>query len=214
MRKFARFLLWTAIVLGAIVGLARAVALRWWRVPVNDPYLEAAIAPTLRGGDLLILWRLTKPEFGDLVVCPEPNMPHRVVVGRIVAQGGDHIEVEGQTLKVNERASSTEEACIPPKFSVRHPTTSSEIEQQCQMESLAGHLHMRGSTVQHGMMPRTVDSRVDSGKVFLLSDNRLLPYDSRDFGQVEAKTCTETVIFRLVGVKGFFDVATRFTLIR
>ena len=75
MRKVLRFLLWTAIIVGAIVGLARATAIRWVKIPMGDPYLEASIAPTLRGGDTVILWRLTKPGFGDLVVCPEPDAP-------------------------------------------------------------------------------------------------------------------------------------------
>ncbi|HMR04620.1 MAG TPA: signal peptidase I [Polyangiaceae bacterium] len=214
MRKVLRFLLWTAIIVGAIVGVARAVAIRWWTVPLNDPYLEASIAPSLRGGDTIILWRLTKPKFGDLVVCPEPDAPERVVIGRIIAEVGDNVAVEGQTVQVNDRAAATEEACNAPKFTVLHPTTRSEIEQGCSMEVLGGHLHMRGGVGGHGLMPRSVKTKVEPGKVFLLSDNRLLPYDSRDFGQVDVNTCTETVVFRLVSAKGFFDVESRLTFIQ
>ncbi len=214
MRKLMRFLAWTAIIVGVIVGVARATAIRWWRVPADDPFLEAAIAPTLRGGDLVILWRLTKPKFGDLVVCPEPDAPERVVVGRIIAEAGDKVEVEAQKLSINGRSAHTEEACKYPRFSVLHPTTGSEIEQGCSMEGLAGHLHKRGGTGGHKMMPRAVNTRVESGKVFLLSDNRLLPYDSRDFGQVDVDTCTETVVFRLVSAEGFFEVESRLVFIR
>jgi hypothetical protein len=47
----------------------------------------------------------------------------------------------------------------------------------------------------------------------LVSDNRLFPFDSRDYGPVERSTCAETVLFRLVGRDGFFDVGRRFTYI-
>src|SRR5512145_987497 len=98
MRNVGRFLLWAALIVAAIAGLARATALRWWHVPEGDPYLDASIAPTLRGGDLVLLWRLSKPKFGDLVVCPEPKAPDRFVIGRIVGESGDQVKVEGQML--------------------------------------------------------------------------------------------------------------------
>ena len=214
MRKVLRFLLWTAIIVGAIVGLARATAIRWVKIPMGAPYLEASIAPTLRGGDTVILWRLTKPGFGDLVVCPEPDAPERVVIARIAAEEGDHIRVDGSILNVNDRAAETETACSERDFSVIHPTTGQEIHQTCSIEAVGGHSHMRGSTGGHGVLPPPVDRKVEPGKVFLLSDNRLLPYDSRDFGLVDRDSCTETVAFRLFSKDGFFDEKGRFTFIR
>lgn len=214
MRKALRFLLWVLIVAGAVVGLARLTAIRWWRVPNDDPYLEASIAPTLRGGDLVLLWRLTQPRFGDLVLCPEPDATHRIVIGRIVGEGGDRVKVEGSSLIVNGDRTETEHACTPPRFSVEHPATGKEVEQHCDVEVLANASHERGSAGGHAVQPAAVDSIVDPGKVFLLSDNRLLPYDSRDFGQVDRSTCTETVVFRLFSEKGYFDVDNRFVFVR
>ena len=72
MRKMFRFAFWVALIVGAVIGVARATAIRWWRVPQDDRYLTASISPTLRGGDLILLWRLSKPSLGDLVMCPEP----------------------------------------------------------------------------------------------------------------------------------------------
>ena len=85
MSKFLRILAWTLIIGGAIVGIARLTVIRWWRVPVGDPYLEASLAPTLRGGDLVILWRGTAPIEGNLVLCPEPKGGGRYTIGRILA---------------------------------------------------------------------------------------------------------------------------------
>jgi signal peptidase I len=214
MRKVVRFLVWVALAAGVIVGVARLTAIRWLRVPTGDPYLEASIAPTLRGGDLIIVWRLTPPKFGDLVLCPEPDASERVVIGRIVGEEGDKVKVDGARLDVNGRQAETEVACDPAKFTAVHPTTSAEIEQRCDIEAVAGHAHMRGGITGERVLPTPVNTTVEDGKVFLLSDNRLLPYDSRDFGQVDRATCTETVLFRLVSAAGFFDAESRFTFIR
>lgn len=214
MRKAVRFLIWVVVILAVIVGIARLTALRWWRVPSDDPYLEASIAPTLRGGDLVLLWRLTKPRFGDLVICPEPDAIHRMVIGRIVGEAGDRVSVQGSTVSVNGARAETEHACVPARFTSEHPATSKELEQGCDMEVLGNSTHKRGSTSGHQALPTPVDTTVDPGKVFLLSDNRLLPYDSRDFGTVDRTTCFETVVFRVMSDKGYFDVKNRFNFIR
>ena len=100
-RKLLRFLFWVALVLGILIAFLRLTAIRWWRVPSNDPYLTASISPSLRGGDLILLWRLTKPAFSDLVLCPEPKQPGRVVIGRIAGVGRDELEITGADIKVN-----------------------------------------------------------------------------------------------------------------
>ncbi len=214
MRKVLRFLLWTAIIVGAVIGLARLTAIRWVRIPTGDAYLEASIAPSLRGGDTVILWRLTAPKFGDLVVCPEPDAAQRIVIGRIAGEEGDKIKVEGANLTVNDRQAETETACAEKTFQVAHPGTGQQIEQTCSIEAIGGSSHKRGGTGGHGVLPPPVNLTVESGKVFLLSDNRLLPYDSRDFGLVDRSTCTESVVFRLYGSGGFFDEKHRFTFIQ
>lgn len=214
MRKAARFLLWTAILLGVIVGVSRAFLLRWWRVPENDPYLESSVQPTLNGGDLIVLWRMTKPSFGDLVMCPEPNAPGRIVIGRILAEEGDDITIDGDRVIVNNRGSATEHACTEREFTSKDPSNGREVTEVCDLEALAGHTSMRGGHGENKAPPVKSEHQVGPGKVFLVSDNRLFPYDSRDFGTVERSTCKETVMFRLVGRKGFFDEPHRFNFIQ
>jgi len=211
-RGLIRFVLWTAILLGGLVGILRVTAIRWWRVPGSDPYLEASIAPTLRAGDLVLLWRFTPPKFGDLVVCPEPNAPERVVIGRLVAEPRDQLTVNGDRMEVNNHRISTERGCEAPTFNVIDPHGGGEVTQQCDVEALGGHLHLRGSTGGH-LAPKPFSKTVGEGMVFLLSDNRLFPYDSRDYGSVERVTCKEAVIFRIVPKEGFKDLR-RFTFIQ
>lgn len=212
-RHVVRFLVWAGIALGLVIGIARLVAIRWWTVPEGDPWLEASIAPTLRAGDHIVLWRATKPAVGDLVACPEPGAPERIVIARIAGQAGDTVKVGSGRLAINNEVSRTERACSISNFEVRHPKTGEPVEQLCQMEQLAGVVHMRGSASGHKVVPPEQEFKVPEGQVFLVSDNRLFPYDSRDFGTVERSLCRETVFFRLVSKAGYGDVASRLTII-
>jgi signal peptidase I len=214
MRTILRLLMWTAIIAVVLIGAARSVAIRWWQVPINDPWLQASVEPSLRGGDWILLWRLTQPGFGDLVLCPEPNAPERVVIGRIIGEAGDKISIEGSAVSINGHLFPTERACSPHLVIVNHPRDGQPIEQQCQMEDLSGTLHPRASTAGQTETPQPVEAKVPEGYVFLVSDNRLFPLDSRDFGPIERKNCRESVIFRLWGLNGFYDVSRRFTFIQ
>ncbi len=213
MRKLARGLLWMAVVFGIIVGVARAVALRWWRIPEGDPSLEASIAPTMRPGDMVILWRLSAPSFGDLVLCPEPGSTGRVAIGRLVGEPRDVVEVEGSSLWINTKRAETETACSDRKLTVRDPVSLSEVELNCTIEAIGGISHMRGNAVGQTNTPIHTQHTVGEGKLFLVSDNRQYPWDSRRYGQPERKACTETFLFRLWSKQGFFDVKNRFNML-
>jgi signal peptidase I len=208
MRKMFRFLFWCALVVGGLIGVLRATAIRWWRVPSDDPFLTASTSPSIRAGDLILLWRLTKPGFGDLVLCPEPKRPDRVVIGRLAGEGRDDLEVNGGDVVVNGRRQIVESGCATKTFTEHDPETRIEVEQRCNVEDINGG-HFRGEIPPSSVRPADVKTTVPDGQVWLVSDNRLYPYDSRDFGPVPRETCRELVFFRLVGAGGFFDTATR-----
>ncbi len=211
MRKFLRFLLWLVVIVGAVVGLLCAFAIRFFTVP-DDLIMAASVRPTLRGGDLVVLWRLTAPKFGDLVVCPEPDNPGQYVVGRLLAEGGDTVEVKGDRVWVNGEQSETEMAC--GEFSVVDPDTEAELEMRCDVEVTGTHRHHIGQSGGHQKIVQPVRDELTEEEIYLVSDNRLYPYDSRDYGAVPRDTCTETVVFRVVGVDGWGDSQTRLTYIR
>jgi signal peptidase I len=214
MRKMFRLLFWVALVSGIVIGLLRLTVLRWWRVPSNDPYLTASISPSLRGGDLILLWRGSTPGFSDLVLCPEPKQTDRVVIGRIAGVGRDNVEVTDADIVVNRKRQVIEGTCPERSFLEKDPGTGFEVEQRCSIEDLGGSKSYRGEIVAGSARPAEVKVVVPDNHVWLVSDNRLFPYDSRDFGAVPRETCKETVFFRLVGKGGFFDTATRNQYIR
>lgn len=212
MRRLFRFLVWMALLAALVVGVARLFFLRWWRVPENDAWLEASVAPTLRSGDLVLLWRFTPPTFGDLAYCPEPNAPGRVVLGRIAAEAGDRIEVSPRAVKLNGKAITNERTC--GEFEVTHPEKGEPVELRCVEEVLAGVMHRKAMEQPELGQASSKEVEVPEGQVFLLSDNRVFPYDSRDFGLVERQSCKEFVFFRLVSRRGYGDVESRFSFIR
>ena len=81
------------------------------------------------------------------------------------------------------------------------------------MELIGDKLHMRGHDSSERLKAR-FERRVEPGKIFLLSDNRVHPFDSRHFGTLERSRCKETVFFRLVSNEGFFDQPNRLSFIR
>ena len=212
MRSLGRFALWLLISVGGMVGMLRLTAIRWWKVPDDDPYLAASVAPTLRGGDWVLLWRLTPPVPGLLTICPEPKHPDRVVIGRIVGDAEDEVKVQGTQLYLRGRLQPKEGDCLDPLFTVNHPETGNEVEQECSTEVAAGMRHSRGDSPKHPDKP-DFETTVGEGEFVLVSDNRLFPYDFRDYGPVPRETCTETIFFRLFGADGFGS-SSRFTYIR
>ena len=210
MAKFLRFTAWALLVVAVLIGVLRATAIRWWQVPVGDPYFDASIEPTLHGGDWVILWRVTAPGAGDLALCPEPKTS-RPVIGRIVGLQGQHIKMIKEALFIDQKAVDSESSC--DKFTARDPGSGLDVQQGCSNEGVAEKTHMMGMPKDGLAKPADADLDVPAGQVFLASDNRQFPWDSRDFGTVERSTCSETVVFRLVSKDGFFDVPNRLSLI-
>jgi signal peptidase I len=212
-----RVLGFTILTLGALIGVLRLTCLRWWQVPEDDPDLAASIAPTLAPGDWLILWRATSPGFGDLVLCPDPEEPSEVFIGRIAAEGGDTLKInEMGGLTINNSTIRSERACESPKFTIVNPRSGAEMELRCDIETMGGVHHQRAlvPTPKTPLKPQTMTREVEAGSVFLISDNRLFPFDSRDFGPLPQASCKEAVIFRLVSRLGFSHVRTRLTWIQ
>jgi signal peptidase I len=212
MGKLGRFLLVVALICGVLIGIGRATAIRWWRVPTNDPYLEASLSPTLHPGDWVILWRFSAPYMGDLVLCPEPKTPTRDVVARVAGIGGDTVTIDGASVSINGRKATTESKCNERRFTVNDPASHQPVELGCVNEELGDGTHMRSGISGEAPLPFTL--KVEQNQFFLLSDNRQFPWDSREFGAADSASCKETVIFRLWGAAGFFgDVEHRLTII-
>ena len=79
MPKFVRGLLWVGATVAVILLLLRAFVLTVWDVP-NEPRIAAAVAPTLEGGDTVVVMTVGTPSFGELVRCKDPEDPTKFVI--------------------------------------------------------------------------------------------------------------------------------------
>lgn len=211
MSSFVRGLLIVVGALAVVGGALRATVLEPWTVP-DDPILALSVAPTLGGGDVVLLWTVGERGFGELVRCPDPEDPQRWVVGRIVGLSGDQVEVNPQgVVTVNGTRYNVSDSCATS----RHELTDDKgnvYELSCSRVEMAGGWHFRGMV--RGETPeRPVKHEVGPGMVYLLSDNRSLHDDSRDFGAVDQATCKDLVAFRLWDRDGFFSSKSRFDYI-
>jgi hypothetical protein len=75
---------------------------------------------------------------------------------------------------------------------------------------MGGVKHKRGSSKAQD----EYSVSVEDGRVFLVSDNRMFPFDSRRFGTLDEKSCKESVVFRLISADGFSDVENRLMFIQ
>jgi signal peptidase I len=212
MEKALKFLLWTVGIFVALCLLGRALLFETWTVP-DDPVLAASVAPTLGAGDLVLVLTVGESNFGDLVRCPDPDDNTRYVVGRVVGMPNDNVEVKGRSLFVNGTRYDAQEACQEPVFTVAHPDSGAQVEMLCSRAELGGSWHFRGTDKQFNA---SNNARHDNGpnNVYLLSDNRDLHDDSRDFGAVPHASCHQRIFFRLWGGGGWTDGKSRLTFIR
>ena len=161
-----RGIFWLLLLAGILVGAARLTCLRWWQVPEDDPTLTTSLAPTLAPGDWVLLWRLTPPGFGDLVLCPDPGEAGQIVIGRIAAEGGDHLTVtEDGVMQINTLRAMSETTCGKgPTIEVTHPRSGEPVELRCDIEVLGGVHHRRATRPSAGVKPAPLSTDVKAGK--------------------------------------------------
>jgi len=210
---FLRNLVWLAVISGAVYGVLRATCIRLWTFPADDKLLVASVTPSLEAGDLLVLWRLGTPGFGDVVRCPDPEASGRYVVARLLGEAHDKLQFENSVVSVNGKRITADHACSPAKVSVAHPRTGTPVELSCELEQVSrGEFpRLRGPNSEGAPVTRV---EVAPGRVYLVSDNRYFHDDSRDFGALPAASCNERVLLRLWSARGWFDADRRFTAIR
>ena len=211
MEKLIRGIVWVAGLALVLAGIARLVAFRTWQIP-TEPRLAASIAPSLDGGDLVIVLFRGTPGFGDLVRCTDPEDPTKFVIGRIAGVDHDVVEVQGADLRVNGQRYGNEAVCSEPVHHVYHPTTGSEMDITCDIVRMGGGWHYRGFS-PNDPNPAAVRKEVPVGQVFLVSDDRTYHDDSRDFGTLPAASCKERIVARVTSKAGWSDDKARMTII-
>jgi signal peptidase I len=198
------------LLVAAAVGLALSPFLEVWTVPGDDPLLSASILPTLAAGDVVILIRSASVGRGNLVRCPDPQAPGRYIIARAVGRAGDNLELSQEVVSLDGQRTPSPRACQPPEVAVYDPRVDENVTLSCAVEDYGD---MPFEVLRSpGEAEKRVESTVETGRWFLVSDDRHVHLDSRDFGQIDPSPC-ERVVFRVVGAGGFGDRASRLSFI-
>jgi signal peptidase I len=205
--KFLKFLAWVVGILGAICLILYLTVFDVWTVPEGDAWLSVSIEPALSPGDVVIISRNGSPDRGHLVRCPNPQGGN-FIIGRYIGKSGETITMNEEVISIDNTRTPSPRACQTRKL--KNPETDEEIELRCGVEEY-GHVEFDALRAQARQEPPSKHV-VETGKGFLISDNRHLHWDSRNYGQVDPGQC-QHILFRLWGAQGFGDSAKRFTFI-
>jgi signal peptidase I len=190
-----RFLAWVVGILG-VVGLGLyAFVFDVWVVPGDDPQLTASVAPTLSPGDVVLLLRRPGLDHGYLTRCPDPQAPGRFVVARAIARGGETVDFAGEIVSVDGHHTPSARRCETGDVVVHDPTSDSDLLLACEVEEYG---EVDFSVLRSFTSPKSAPPRhtVDPARWFLVSDDRHVHLDSRDYGEVDPQAC-QHVLFRL-----------------
>jgi signal peptidase I len=189
-----RFLAWV-LGIAAVIGLALyAFVFDVWVVPSDDLLLTASIAPTLEPGDVVLLSRRPWIDHGYLERCPDPDAPGRFVAARAVATGGETVGFDSEIVSVDGHAYRSSERCNPGDVMVHDPTSGSDLLLGCEIQDYA---EVNFSVLRSYANPRSsAKHTVEPGRWFLVSDDRHVHLDSRDYGAMDPQIC-QHVLLRL-----------------
>lgn len=160
--------------LGAALSLRRHV-LEAFKLP------SGSMLPGLLNGDHLFalkgaaLRTLTR---GDVVVLRSPQNQKNRFVKRIIGVGGDHVEIQGYTIRINDAVVPAAPLTLPAFVPSPIPTA------RIWNETLGGHTYPVLHDYEDSPDVEPIDFQVPPGSFFVMGDNRENSFDSRNFGVV------------------------------
>ncbi len=132
-------------------------------VGVNGP----SMMNTLVNGDwLMVSAFITEPERGDIVIITQPNAYNEPIVKRVIALGGDTIDIDFDTATVSVNGKVLDEPYLAT------PTTTDEGAWQYPLTLKEGQVFVMGDNREHSSDSRSpdiglIDENYILGKVLL-----------------------------------------------
>jgi signal peptidase I len=207
-KGFTRTAAWILGIFGAIGLLLHLFVFDVWVVPRGpDGLFAASVLPTLMPEDKVLVQRGRVPAYGELARCASPIAAGEYIVGRVFGVPGDRVQVNEGAVTTNGKAVVSRHGC--PAKVVAHPVSENLVTMSCNVAETGAWTFEY--LTQPEMLTGAHSAMIEAGKLYLVSDNRLMHQDSRDFGQVDASTC-EHIVFRLWGER-YTDPSRRFNIL-
>jgi signal peptidase I len=154
---------------------------------------SGSMQPTLLPGDQFFVIKgpsARTPARGDIAVFANPREPSQDFVKRVIGLAGDHVEMDGYTVRVNGTALETK---LEQADYVGLPNGSDELRGALWSESIGAHHYRVLRDASHSWIDK-LDVTVEPDHVFLLGDNRDNSFDSRQFGTVPTQSLKGEVV--------------------
>jgi signal peptidase I len=210
MRTWLKLVGWVAGIAG-VVGLVLYIfVFDVWTIPSDDPMESASIEPTLSAGDVVLISRHTSIARGNLLRCADPQAPGRFVVARAIAPEGETLEIRNEVVTLDGKRMPSPRACDPSEMRLHDPQSGDDVNLHCSVEEYGERDFSALRENDHPEPP--TKAVVEGGRWYLVSDDRHIHVDSRDFGQMEPSTCRH-VVFRLESGAGFGDSKKRLSIV-
>ncbi|WP_437586113.1 signal peptidase I [Sorangium sp. So ce1000] len=195
------FFLKLEIATDAALAASTAIALRR-HVIESFKVPSGSMSPTVMPGDNLFVLKDRPGERagrGDVIVFRSPADPSQRFIKRIIAIGGDRVQIDDRGLRINGRQVPSERA------GAEHVAPGEDGQgQELWQETLDGRRYPILRTPGGPAPSAPIDATVPRGSVYVLGDNRDNSYDSRQFGpvSVEAIEGIAAVIYFSIDANG------------
>jgi len=155
----------------------------------HSPVVGASMIPTLEEGDVLIVSDIAyKPKTGDIIIVQLPNKLDEPLVKRVIAVGGDTLEIDFENWRIKVNGKIIEEYGIATDESYKVNYTG-KIMSANDLKLIPYY------DEKTGIYKKTIDE----GKIFVLGDNRNNSLDSRSrtVGEIDERFVVGEVKFRI-----------------
>jgi signal peptidase I len=132
--------------------------------------MDDSMLPNLKRGDRAIIFKAAAPGPGDVILINSPIENHKVLLKRLLAEGGDAVEIKDKIIYLNSA-----------EFKFQWPVTLKD------KRSFPENFTKRDN------LPAL---KIDNGYCFVIGDNLDYSFDSRDFGPVKEEYIIGRVIFQ------------------
>jgi signal peptidase I len=210
MKTVLSFVAWVAVLVGVSLFVVERVWLEAWKIPTDDPMLAASIEPQLSAGDVVLVWRGPTFARGNLLRCPDPQAPGRYVVARAIAAPGDNLLIDREGISLDGHPTPSPHGCEQHDYAMFDPGRNEDTNLTCITQEYGDRDFSALVSADHPEAATKI--RPEGGQWFLVSDNRHIHVDSRDFGPIDGAGCRH-IVFRLYGGDGFGDVKKRLSLV-